>query len=41
MFFEYSENIALWLPEFAKELTFVIVKSYTFDTKTTILLRIC
>ena len=34
MFFVYSGNIALWLLEFAKRSSFVIVKSYTFNTKT-------
>ena len=33
MFFEYSGNIALWLLEFTKRSTFVIIKSYTFTTK--------
>ena len=28
MFLEYSENITLWLLEFAKRWTFVIIKSY-------------
>ena len=32
MFFEYFGNIALWLLDFAKRSTFVIVKSYTFNT---------
>ena len=34
MFFEYSGNIALRFLEFGKRWTFVIVKSYTFNTKT-------
>ena len=33
MFFEYSSNIALRSLEFGKRSTFVIVKSYTFNTK--------
>ena len=35
MFFEYSGNITSQLLEFAKRSTFVIIKSYTFNTKTT------
>ena len=34
IFFEYSGNIALWSLEFVKGSTFVIVKSYIFNTKT-------
>ena len=34
IFLEYSGNITLWLLEFAWESTFVIIKSYTFNTKT-------
>ena len=41
MFFEYSGNIALWLLEFSKRSTFVFVKSYIFNTKTTFPSRIC
>ena len=33
MFLEYFENITLWLLEFAKRSTFVIIKSWTFNTK--------
>ena len=33
MFLEYSGNIISWLLEFAKRSTFVIIKSYTFNTK--------
>ena len=40
MFFEYSGNTALWLLEFAKKSTFVIIKSYTLNTKTTFPSRI-
>ena len=35
MFLEYSGHITSWLLEFAKRSTFVINKSYTFNTKTT------
>ena len=35
MFLEYSGNITLRLLEFAKRSIFVIIKSYTFNTKTT------
>ena len=35
MFLEYSENITSSLLKFAKRSTFVIIKSYTFNTKTT------
>ena len=44
MFLEYSGNITLWLLEFSKRLTsyiiYVIIKSYTFNTKATFPLRI-
>ena len=35
MFLEYSGNITKWLLEFAERSTFVIIKSYTFNTKAT------
>ena len=35
MFLEYSGNITLWSLEFAKRSTFVIIKSYPFNTKAT------
>ena len=35
MFLEYSGNITSWLLEFVKRSTFVIIKSYNFNTKTT------
>ena len=35
MFLEYSGHITSWLLEFAKRSTFVIIKSYTLNTKTT------
>ena len=41
MFFEYSGNIGLWLLEFAKSSTFVFVKSYIFNKKTTFPLKSC
>ena len=40
MFFEYSSNIALRSLEFRKRSTFVIVKSYTFNTKTNFVSKI-
>ena len=33
--FEYSGNITSWLLEFVKRSTFFVIKSYTFNTKTT------
>ena len=35
MFLENSGNITSWLLKFAKKSTFIIVKSYTFNTKIT------
>ena len=40
MFLKYSGNITFWLLKFAKRSTFIIIKSYTFNTKTTFPLRI-
>ena len=39
MLLEYSGNITLWLQKFAKRSIFVIIKSYTFNTKSTFPLR--
>ena len=39
MFLVYSGNITLLLLEFAKRSTFVIIKSYTFNTKKTFPMR--
>ena len=35
MFLEYPGNITSWLLEFSQRSTFVIIKSYTFNTKIT------